>query len=70
MAEDTKIDSRTSSTTRSAENLSALVDMAEDADNGEGDGGDNETVEQLSFKKSNLPMRYLTSLHSEKMSFP
>ena len=70
MAEDAEVGSGTSSTIRSAKNLSASVDMAEDAEVGEGDGCDDETVKQSPFKKPNRPMGYLTSLHSEKMDFP
>ena len=44
MAKDAEVGSRSSSTTRLAENLSALVDMAEDAEVSEGDGGDDEMV--------------------------
>ena len=45
-----KVGSGTSCTTRSAENLSASVDMAEDAEvGGNGDGGDDETVEKSPF---------------------
>ena len=43
-AEDAKVGSGTSSTTRSAENLSASVDMTEDSEVGESDGGVDETV--------------------------
>ena len=42
------------------------VDMAEDAEVDEGDGSDDETIERASFKKSNVPIEYLTSLRSEK----
>ena len=64
MAEDAEVDSGTSSTTRSAEN--SLSDMAEDAEvDDNGDGGDNETVERLPSKKSNVPMGYFTPLRSD-----
>ena len=66
MAEDAEVGSGTSSTTRSAENLSASVDMAEDAKVGKGDDGDDETVERASSKKPNVSMGYLTSLRSGK----
>ena len=72
-AEDAEIGSGTSSTTRSAKNSSASVDMAEDAEDaevGEGDGCDDETVKQSLSKKLNVPTGYLTSLRSKKMSFP
>ena len=69
MAEDAEVGSGTSSTTRSAENSSALVDMAEDAEVSEGDGGGDETVKQLPSKKLNIPTGYFTSLRSKKMSF-
>ena len=65
-AEDAEVGSGTSSTTRSAKNLSASVDMAEDAEVGKGDGGDDETVKRSPlFKKSNGPMGYLTFLRSD-----
>ena len=51
MAEDAEVGSGTSSTTRSAENLSASVDMAEDAEVGESDGGDNEMVKKITFQE-------------------
>ena len=44
--------------------------MAEDDEIGESDGGDDEMVEQSPSKKPNVPIRYLTSLRSKKMSFP
>ena len=68
-AEDAEIGSGTSSTIRSAKNLSPSVDMAEDAEVGEGNGGDNEMVERSPFKKPNISTGYLTFLHSKKMSF-
>ena len=69
MAEDAEVGSETSSTTRSAKNL--LSDMAKDAEvGGNGDGGDDETVKKSPSKKPNVPIGYLTSLRSEKMSFP
>ena len=56
MAEDAEVGSGTSSTTKSAENLSASVDMAEDAEvGGNGDSGNDETVERSPLsKKSNV----------------
>ena len=69
-AEDAEVDSRSSSITRSAENSSVSVDMAEDGEVGKGDGGANETVKQSPSKKPNVPAGYFTSLRSEKMSFP
>ena len=52
MAEDAEVGSGTSSTTRSAENSSASVDMAENAEvGGNGDGGDDETVEKITFQE-------------------
>ena len=68
-AEDAELGSKTSSTFRSTENSSASVDMAEDAEVAEGDGGDDKTVKQSPSKKPNVPTRYFTSLHFEKMSF-
>ena len=51
-AEDAEVGSGTSSTTRSAENSSASVDMAEDAEvGGNGDGGDDKTVEKITFQE-------------------
>ena len=50
-AENAEVGSGTS-ITRSAENLSASVDMGEDAKvGGNGDGGDNETVEKITFQE-------------------
>ena len=70
-AEDAEVRSRTSSTTKLAKNLSASVDMAEDTEVGEGDGGDNETVERLTLsKKSSGPMGYLTFLCSNADNAP
>ena len=67
MAEDIEIGSGTSSTTRSAENVSASMDIAEDAQVGENDGDDDEIVKRSPFsKKPNVPIRYLISLYSEK----
>ena len=43
--------------------------MAKDAEIGEGDSGDNETVKQSASKKLNILTGYLTSLHSKKISF-
>ena len=55
MAEDAEVGSKTSSKTRWAKNLSASVDMAEDAEVGEDDDDDDETVKRLSlFKKPNV----------------
>ena len=68
-SENAEAGSGTSSTTRSAENLSASVDTPEDVEVGEGDGDDDETVKQSPSKKPNVPTGYLTSLRSEKMSF-
>ena len=63
MAEDVEIGSGTSSTTRSAENLSATVDMTEDAEFSEGDSGDDETVKRSPLsKKPNGTIGYLTCL--------
>ena len=61
-AEDTEVGSRTSSTTRLAEN--SPLNMPEDIEvGGNGDGGDDETVEKsLLSTKSNKPIEYLTSL--------
>ena len=71
MAEDAEIGSRISSTTTSAKNSSLSVKMANDAEVGKDDGSDDETVKRLSLsKKPNMPIKYLTSLHSKKkMSF-
>ena len=70
-AEDAEVGSETSSTTRSAKNLSALMDMAKDVEVGEGDGGDDKTVKRSPFfKKSSGPMGYLTSLRSNANSAP
>ena len=51
--------------TRSAKN--SPLDMAEDAEIGEGDGGDNEMIKKSPLsKKPNIPTRYFTSLRFEK----
>ena len=65
MAEDAEVESGTSSTTRSAENLP--LNMAEDAEvGGNDDGGDDETVKRSPLsKKPNGHMEYLTSLCSD-----
>ena len=58
--------------TKSAENISALIDMDEDAEVGDnGDSGNDETLEKSPLsKKPNGPTGYLTFLHFEKkMSF-
>ena len=46
MAKNAEVDSGTSSTTRSAKNLSASVDIPEDAEVGESDDDNDETVER------------------------
>ena len=52
MAENAEIGNGTSSITKSAKNLSTLVDMAEDAKvGGNGDGGDDETVKKITFQE-------------------
>ena len=68
MVEDAEVDNKTSSITRLAKNLSALVDMAEDAEVGEGDSGDDKMVKRSSFsKKPNILIRYFTFLRSKKI---
>ena len=69
MAENVKVGSGISSITRSAENSSASMNMAKNAELGEGDNGDDKMVKQSLSKKPNLPTGYLTSLRSEKISF-
>ena len=68
MAENAGVESKTSSTTRSAKNsLSNLAENTEVGDNG--NSGDNETVKISSFSnKPNIPIGYFTSLHSKKRS--
>ena len=67
-AEDAEIGSGTSSTTRSAKNLSVSVELAKNAEVGWGDGGDDETVKKLPLsKKPNVPIEYPSSLYSEKI---
>ena len=66
MVQDAEVSSGMSFATRSAENFSASVNMTDDAEFGEGDGGDDKTVKRASSKKPNIPMRYLTSLCSGK----
>ena len=59
ITEDTELGSKTSSMTRLAKNSSLLVDIAEDVEVGEDNGGDDETVERsLLFKKPNVPTGY------------
>ena len=68
-AEDAEVESETSSTTRSAKNLP--LDMAEDAEiDGNGNGGDDETVKRLPFRKLSGPTEYLISLCSDADSAP
>ena len=54
MAENTEVDSKTSSITRSAKNSSASENMAKDAKIDKGDSGDDETVKKLLFSKSQM----------------
>ena len=54
------------STTRLAENLSASVDMAEDTEVGEGDGGDDETVENHLFPRSRTYLRGILPPYAPK----
>ena len=71
MVKDAEVGSKTSSTTRSAKNLSAVVDMAEDTKVGKDDGGDNKMVERSPFsRKSSGLIGYLISLHSNANSAP
>ena len=70
MAEVAKVGSGNSFTNRSAKNLSASVDIVEDADVGEGNGGDDKTVEKSPFKKLSGSTEYLNSLRSDEMSLP
>ena len=64
MAEDAKVRSKTSSTTKSAKNL--LSDVAKDAEvGGNGDDSDDEMIKRLPSRKSNGPTRYFTSLRSD-----
>ena len=65
MAEDAKVDSGISSTTRSVKHLLALVHMAEDAEISKGDASDNEMDKRLYFKKSNILIRYLIWLRPD-----
>ena len=70
-AEDAEVGSGTSSKTRSAENLWALIDRAEDAEIGEGDNGNNEMVKRSPFcKKLSGLIKYLTFLYSNTNSAP
>ena len=70
MTEDIEFGIRMSSTTRPAKNLPASMNMAENAEVGEGCGGDDEMVKKPPSKKLSGLMRYLTSLRSrKKMSF-
>ena len=65
MAKDAEVRSWTSLITRSANNLLASVDMAEDVKVGEGDSGNYETIKRLLFsKKLSKPIGYFTSLRS------
>ena len=56
MAKDIEIGSGTSFTSRSANNLSASGEKAEDAKVGESDVGDDKTVKRSRFKKPNVPI--------------
>ena len=51
MAKDAAVGSGTSSIIISAKNLLALINMAEDTEVDEGDGGDNETVKRSPLSK-------------------
>ena len=67
MVENVEFASGTSSTTRLAKNLSASVDMAEDAEIGKSDDGNDKTVKRLPFfKKLNILIGYLTFLYPKK----
>ena len=44
--------------------------MAKEAEVGEVNNGNDETVKRSSSKKLNVPTGYLTSLRSKKISFP
>ena len=55
-SKDAEVGSGTSSTTWSAGNLSASVDIVEDAEVSDGDGGDNQTVKRSPSKKSSGPI--------------
>ena len=69
MAEDAEVGSRTSSTIRLAENSSATVDMAEDAEvGGNDDSSDDETVKKITFQevKRTYGISYLPTLRKDK----
>ena len=51
LAKNAKVDSGTSSITRSARNLSVSVNMAEDAEVGEDNRSDNKMVKRSPFSK-------------------
>ena len=67
MAEDAEVGSGTSSTTKSAKNLSASMDMTEDTEVDKSDADDDKTVKRSTLsEKPNVPTGYLTTLHSKK----
>ena len=66
MADNAEVVSKMCFITRSAKNLSVLVDIAEDAEFGEGDGDNNEMVKRSLSKNSNVPTGYLNSLRSKQ----
>ena len=68
-AEHAEINSKTSSITKSAENLS--LDMVKDPENGgNGDGGNDKIVKKSPFsKKSSGLIGYVTLVHFEKITW-
>ena len=69
MAEDAEVGSGTSFTTRSAKNSPS--DMAEDAEiGGNGNCGNDKTVERSLSRKLSGSTKYLTSLRSDTNSAP
>ena len=70
MTKDAEIGSGTSFTTRLTKNFLASVNMGEDAEVGESDGGDDKIIKRLLFKKLSGLTRYITSLCSDADSAP
>ena len=67
MVENAEIGSETSPITKSAKNLSVLVDMAEDAKVDKGDGGNDKTIKRSPLsKKLNILIGCLIFLYFRK----
>ena len=64
MVEDAKVGNKMSSITKLAKNLSASVNMAENAEVNKSDCSDDKTVERSPSKNSSRSMGYFISLYS------